>query len=518
VNPRIAELVGKLDSLSEDELRELAGLIVEEADKLDGSGDSIEAAAAMHKLAGFASKLTALRAGRTLDGFRQSAVTASGARESSVATVARGRRPLGRNPEAARVAGHGSRVLLATGAGSWGEEVIDRYELARVMCEHLQRMNRGRPSSGVSLVASALTEYPEERQLGSDAMLNLRRLDAAVGMSALLATGGICLPTNVDYAIPTWASARRPLKEGLPAFAASRGGLLFIEPPNIAALGAATGIWTEATDAEPLGATKPVFSVSCGATLQVYVNAVTTRIGFGNMQSRFQPELVAANTDLAIAAAARKAELKLLELIQEKALKDVTSTKVLGATRDLVTCISQAVSAYRFTYRIDRNIGLTGIFPEWVKDLVKIDLARESAHQQGTDWNTLAITDEQVEDVIRAAGVNPIFTLDGLPAEGSTYPTQNFAVQAASEAIKAFPTKLVWNLFVEGSVQFLDGGRLDLGVVRDTTLDATNDYEVFSETFEGIADRGFSKAILQMVTELCANGKSGATETVSTCA
>jgi hypothetical protein len=91
-------------------------------------------------------------------------------------------------------------------------------------------------------------------------------------------------------------------------------------------------------------------------------------------------------------------------------------------------------------------------------------------------------------------------------------------VQTATGAIKAFPEKLVWNLFVEGSVQFLDGGRLDLGVVRDSTLDATNDYEVFSEVFDGIADRGFSKSILQLVTTLCADGVSAATKATETCA
>jgi hypothetical protein len=83
--------------------------------------------------------------------------------------------------------------------------------------------------------------------------------------------------------------------------------------------------------------------------------------------------------------------------------------------------------------------------------------------------------------------------------------------------MKAFPTKLVWNLFPEGAIQFLDGGRLDLGVVRDSTLDATNDYETFVETFEGLADRGFSKSVVQYVTELCANGQSGATATISGC-
>jgi hypothetical protein len=261
--------------------------------------------------------------------------------------------------------------------------------------------------------------------------------------------------------------------------------------------------------------------VSCGATLQVYLNAVPTRLGFGNMQARFQPELLAANVDLAAAMAARKAEIKLLELIQEKALKDVTSTKSLGAARDLVTCIRQAVSNYRFTYRIDRKIGLTAIFPEWVKDLVAIDLAKETAHQQGSDWNSLAITDEQVEDVITTAGVRPIFTLDGLPevTGGTGHPAQTFTVQTENAGIVTFPTKLQWLMFVEGSVQYLDGGRLDLGVVRDSTLDATNDFEVFTEVFENIADRGFAKSILALTTELCASGASQATvDTHTVCA
>jgi hypothetical protein len=49
---------------------------------------------------------------------------------------------------------------------------------------------------------------------------------------------------------------------------------------------------------------------------------------------------------------------------------------------------------------------------------------------------------------------------------------------------------MAWFLFVEGSFQHLDGGQLNLGVVRDSLLDSTNDYETFTEVFEGIAFRG----------------------------
>ncbi len=58
---------------------------------------------------------------------------------------------------------------------------------------------------------------------------------------------------------------------------------------------------------------------------------------------------------------------------------------------------------------------------------------------------------------------------------------------------------MVAYVFVEGSMQRLDGGRLDLGVVRDSTLDATNDYETFVEVFETVVSRGFANSGLQLI-------------------
>ncbi len=519
----IATTLDKLDQLSENEISDLSSEIIARAAPLEAGEDTPTTVAALHRLAGFARKVTAFTSAKALGELGQTVTASAGRPGSSVATVKAGTRgrTIARNPEAASTASGGPRVLLASGAGSWIEDhpVTDKYVLAEAVCETLRRMDRQGPPRGRVLCASAFYDYPEDRTLTGDPALDARKLDAACGLSALLASGGICLPTNVSYEIPTWATADRPLRDGLPSFDAARGGLIYVEPPSIGTLGAATGIWTEATDAEPLAATKPVYSVSCGATVQVYCAAVATRVGFGNMQSRFQPELVAANTDLAIAEAARKAEINLLELIQEKCLKDVTSAKVVGATRDLITAINAACANFRFTNRLPRDVALTAVFPAWVMDLIKVDLAREAAHQQDNDFNSLAITDEQVLDLFKAHGIEPIFTLDGLPEKtgGSGYPAQTFAVQGASEAMKAFPTKVVWNLFPAGAIQFLDGGRLDLGVVRDATLDSTNDYEVFWESFEAIADRGFSKSCIQYVTELCANGGSGATVTVSGC-
>ena len=573
---KIREMLARLGELSAEERAELRGLIVAEFDRVDGEEATKENVALLQELADAGDNVLAADEAAVAEQQERDAVKASTAERiarlkgepegdgedadkaesegepeaeadaevpaaeveapepvtasaapSAVVAIS-GRTPSGAvtpSPESRQVERRRPQVLVASGLGDTHGTDIDRESLSRAMCDQLGRMHRQGAARGVALVASAdwTDQYPEERRLGADAERNGALMEAQSGLQAIIASGGICLPVNVDYEVPTWATAARPLRDGLDPYNASRGGVRFVEPPDIGALGAATGIWTEATDENPLAATKPVFSVACGSEQLVYVAAVSTRVGFGNMQSRFAPEQVAANTDLAIAAAARKAELNLLELIQAKAQATTAKTVKLGATRDLITAINETTAAFRYYHRIPREVKLCAIFPDWVKELIKIDLARELAHSQDeSGYNSLAISPDQVDKLIEDHEVRPIWTLDSLAEKGSTpwtaateWPSQQWAAQGTAAPLQ-FPKQTVWFLFPEGAIQFLDGGRLDLGVVRDSTLDATNDYETFVETFEGIANRGFSKAIMQLRTELIPSGATSATQSVTT--
>lgn len=409
-------------------------------------------------------------------------------------------------------------VLTASAGYQAGRPIEDRMDLAQEMVRQLSLLSRQAPYGKV-IVASSEFQYPEDRQLGMDPWENeakirgAKRIDPKTG--ALVATGGICQPVNVDYSIPTYATADTPIVDGLAGYEATRGGVRYVLPPDVAEWEPATGIWTEATDAEPGSATKPVKSLACGEEVTVYVEAVSTRIGFGNMQSRFAPEQVAANTDMALAAAARVRENNLLKLISEKCVEDVTSSKGLGATRDFLTVLHATVEMYRSVHRLPDTQALTAIFPRWIRGLIKTDIAREIGHSQNTYYDQLRIPDSYVEDMIRDAGVNPIFHLDGQPSSVAGGVAQYFTTDAASSEYKKFPTKMVWYFFAEDMIQRLDAGRLDLGVVRDSTLDATNDYETFVEVFESIAFRGFNHGALQLVTELCASGGTSGTVTAA---
>src|ERR1035441_9931784 len=428
-----------------------------------------------------------------------------------------------------------SGVLVASAGQEAGRPIVDSHDLANEMIRHLNLLNRRAPYGKV-IVASAQLQYPPDRQVhngpedigivdricGPAATAYDRRTGASLGKS-LTATGGICQPVNVDYQVPTWATADTPIADGLPSFEATRGGIRFVQPPDIAEWAGATGVWTEATDAEPGSATKPVKSMACGTEESAYVEAVSTRLGFANMQSRFAPEQIAANTDLAMAMAARVREENLLNLIEGLCVKKIETAQHLGAARDLLSNVYYAVAAYRNIHRLPDTQAFTAILPTYVKEIIRVDLMREQAHDNGTGMSVWEIGDDFIDSIFRTVNVNVIWHLDGQEEPTSkNYESQYAIASHVAESKKideifpaaALETKgLAWYLFMEGAVQRLDGGRLDLGVVRDSTLDATNDYETFVEVFETVVKRSFASGVWQVLSVLKATGGSASTVT-----
>jgi hypothetical protein len=71
-----------------------------------------------------------------------------------------------------------------------------------------------------------------------------------------------------------------------------------------------------------------------------------------------------------------------------------------------------------------------------------------------------------------------------------------------------WPATVTFLSFVSGAYVSLDGGTIDLGVVRDSTLNATNDFSAaWAETFYAVARRG--PAARQYTVALTIDGKTG---------
>lgn len=92
---------------------------------------------------------------------------------------------------------------------------------------------------------------------------------------------------------------------------------------------------------------------------------------------------------------------------------------------------------------------------------------------------------------------------------GVSIASQVYANAAAGSAIPAYPAQIDTLLYATGSKLFLDGGNLDLGLVRDSILNSRNRYRQFSETFEGVADRGIEN--LRLVLSVVPSGGTAGT-------
>jgi hypothetical protein len=311
-----------------------------------------------------------------------------------------------------------------------------------------------------------------------------------------------------------WAVDARPLRDAFMKYGADHGGLTFRQPPTLSSTSGGVTVWTEATDTTPGGTTKNIYTVPQQTPTTVYVDAIVQRAQIGNFMGQYDPDTIAANLELLGAQAARTAEIALLTKIQASCTLDITSAQVLGASRDWLVTIGRVAANYRYTNRLDPQVTLQVVLPDYVKEMIRADRALELAHD-GSSVDPMAIPDAWIDNALAVRNVEAIWTLDALPVNGSVYPTQQWTGFTATSAVPEFPTKIVWNMFVKNSFQFLDGGQLLLGVVRDALLDSTNDYEIFQEVFEGLACRVFAGGALQIVSTLHIDGASSATVAVA---
>jgi hypothetical protein len=368
-----------------------------------------------------------------------------------------------------------------------GSELNGLKDVAKAMFNRQHKLGMSNPSADGEYitVATFSTSYPEERTLSSaDKDSNSDKVAAVIAPQALVAAGGLCAPVDVSYDIFGFGVLDRPVRDSLAKFAADRGGIRFVTPPTLSDLTGAVSLWTlqDDIDAATAGApdpVKPCIRVNCGQEVVVYTDAIPLCLTFGNLNSRAWPELIERHTELGLISHARYAETRLLTRIGALSTA-VSATALLGAARDYFVQLEQIAAGYRSRHRLDPKAKLRVLLPEWFRNALRADLTRQLPGD-GQDV-TFNLTDAQIDSFFRARNVEPSFFLDGETG-------QIFGTQAAG-AISPFPANVIWYLFAEGTFLFLDGGTLDLGVVRDSTLNGTNDYKIFLETFEGVAKVG----------------------------
>ena len=385
-----------------------------------------------------------------------------------------------------------------------GTEMTSLRAVAQALLDRRKSMSRTSGGDGEqALVASFSTSYaPEESLSSTDFEANNEKVASAV--NAITAGGGLLGPVETSWDIyELGETTARPVKDSLVVFGADRGGIRFMTPPVLSNLTGAVSLWTiqDDIDSSTAGApdpVKPCLRVAGGTETIVYTDAIPLCLTFGNLGARAYPELVERHTELAMVQQARYAETRLLTRIGALST-NVTAASNLGAARDIFGQIDQAAAAYLNRYRLDPDKPLRAIFPAWFKNALRADLVRQLPGD-GQDV-TFNLAESNINQWFASRNINVTWTLDGETG-------QIFGTQAAG-ALNTFPANVIWYLFSEGTFLFLDGGTLDLGLVRDSTLNGTNDYKIFLETFEGVAKVGVES--LRVTSGLAIKGSAAGT-------
>lgn len=246
------------------------------------------------------------------------------------------------------------------------------------------------------------------------------RLQTEQGGGSLVAAGGWCAPSEVVYDLSVDATT-----EGMwsaPEVGVRRGGLRWPVSPNFADFyGSLDGF--KQTEAQAIsGTTKTCHEVDCPDFDEKRLDVTGLCIKVPILTNVGYPEVVANFTTNAMIAHQHKLNADKLAQLSTLAGTAVDLTVATNGTgevsHDLIGGLLLLIDQERQKYRLAFSHTMEAVFPFWVKNLLKKDLARRSNRSEK------AVQDAEVMAWFTMAGINPQFVYDWQPLTetGHVYP------------------------------------------------------------------------------------------------
>ncbi len=332
-------------------------------------------------------------------------------------------------------------------------------------------------------------------------------MTAAANPDIMVAAGGWCSPSEISYDFFNIVCEDGALD--LPTVGINRGGIRWPTSPSFAdvVLGGALWSWTEAQDVAAVTGTAQSGTKTCGRVpcpgfneARLHCDGICLTVG--NLTEDAYPELIANHTRLVMAAhfhkinRARINEVRALSAsftVTNGSAGSGTVAPVLGAME------LQAID-YREKYSMCKDAVLEVIAPRWLRGVMRSDLRK----RMGSGTDMLAVTDAYLMSLFDAAHVRVQWVNDyqvrtaGFPGVPGTLPT-------------AWPTTVEFMMYAPGTVVLGQGMRLDLGIIRDSVLNATNDYTAeWMEECWLIFNPGHE--VRRLTVNICPDGTTGAAD------
>lgn len=365
-----------------------------------------------------------------------------------------------------------------------GGELPTLASLADVVHRKAKSMpvTQGQPSE--QLVASIRNDFShsvDDRTSRGEMRDLIAYLTSPDKQAALVAGGGWCAPSEIRYDFFNIACEDGMID--LPTFGVSRGGIQFPVSPSLAdALGGGTAfagfaatlsntstpfLWTEADDiAAATGSpTKPCIRVPCPDFSEEVLECYGFCLTAGNLTDSAYPEATANTLQLLMSAHAHAINARLIALMLSRSTSATSITG--GASTDaaaprIYNAVGLAATDYRARFGMCIDDVLEVVLPYWVREVIRADLAWKA----GVELQ--AVTNAEVDSYFVARNVRVQWVNDWQVRGASQF--------GNATKMTAWPTTVDFLIYAAGTFIHGNGLSLDLGVIRDSVLNETNDH------------------------------------------
>jgi hypothetical protein len=390
-----------------------------------------------------------------------------------------------------------------------GAEMASIDELVGAFQRAAKGMPVTRDGSGQErLVATVRNEFEhtiDDRTSPAQVEELLNHLRRPEKMEALVAGGGWCAPSEVRYDFFNVAGVDGLVD--LPTVGVSRGGIKFPVSPSIADAFGSNGLapfavafssasdpwlWTETDDiASVTGSpTKPTIRVPCPSFNEVRLECYGITLTAGNLTDDAYPEATANTLRLLLTAWQHAQNARILQ--QMVSLSGTAITGIGGAakpvTQTVINGLTLAAVDYRAKYAIPDDVVLEAVAPYWVPYLILGDLIWRA----DDIMETLAATKDDINSALAKRNVRVQWVNDWQVRGANQFGN-------ATTPMTAWPTSASFMLYAAGTFVKGNGLTLDLGVVRDSVLNKTNDFTAaWSEECHLVARVGHESRVYTM--------------------
>jgi hypothetical protein len=349
---------------------------------------------------------------------------------------------------------------------------------------------KGAPRHLVASVKNQFDHTIDERTNPAQVEELWRSMTEAPGkQDTLVAGGGWCAPSQIMYDFFNISAPPTGMID-LPTVGVSRGGIRFPVSPAIGdvffqnagsnpasgfggfafAFGNSTDpwLWTESDDQLTVtgSVNKPTLRVPCPTFSETRLECYGISLTAGNLTDDAYPESTQNFIRLLRNAYAHAINARLISLMDTAAGGATTIGAITTdpAAPRIFNAVELAAVDYRERFAMASDAVLEVVMPRWIRSVIRADLA----YKTGIDSPEMyAIADGVIDSFFSARGVRVQWVND--------YQVRSTAFGQAAAAT-TWPTTVNFLLYAAGTFLHGTGLQLDLGVIRDSVLNAENDF------------------------------------------